>query len=224
MLAMKSTLSFVLIACLLTSPFAGCATSRGPRQIDEVRPGLEPPTWDWSRVGEIRPATEIVVTTARSEPQIRYFVMADESRIITLNLTNATMPAASARVLRDLASQHPGYFTALGTTGTIAQGNVRIGRDGLFVANRKVADLEQIVETIARDHVSEIRGTVVARGSVAGAVLGGWIGFAVGAVPALGGAPDAIAWLVLASAVGVGGFLGFHWSSHETEGIVYRAR
>ena len=52
--------------------------------------------------------------------------------------------------------------------------NVRVGRDGVFVAGGKVADLGQVVQVIARDDVAEIRGPVVARGSVLGGVLGGW--------------------------------------------------
>ena len=85
-----------------------------------------------------------------------------------------------------------------------------------------VADLGQIVETIARSDVTEIRGPVVARGSVLGAVLGGWLGFAVGVVPGLGGASTGAAWSLLIGSMTGGAFLGFHWSSRETEGVIYR--
>jgi hypothetical protein len=65
---------------------------------------------------------------------------------------------------------NPESFGALDRTGTLAQDNVRIGRDGLFVADRKVADLSQVVETITPNEVSEIWGPVVARGSVLGTI------------------------------------------------------
>jgi hypothetical protein len=42
-------------------------------------------------------------------------------------------------------------------------------------------------------------------------------------VPALGGAPEGAAWLLLTGSVAIGGFLGHHWSSHQTDGVVYRA-
>jgi hypothetical protein len=142
---------------------------------------------------------------------------------MVLNLTNPTLPAASIRTLRDIAAQHPENVAALNRTGALAQDNVRIGRDGLFIADRKVADLAQVVETIVPNDVSEIWGPVVARGSVLGTVLGGWLGFAVGAIPALGGASDEVAWLVLIGSIAAGSYLGFRWSSHETEGIVYKA-
>jgi hypothetical protein len=150
-------------------------------------------------------------------------VAADELALIVLNLTQPGLPSGAMRILRDMASQHPEYFVAVQKSGTFAQDDVRIGRDGLFVADQRIADLEQIVESIARSDVSEIRGPVVARGSVPGALLGGWLGFAVGAVPALGGAAEGAAWLLLIGSAAIGAFLGNHWSSHQTEGVVYRA-
>jgi hypothetical protein len=220
---MKLMRSIVVGVCLSAWLFSACATGRGPRQLtDATRRGASVES-NWARVSQLAPAAEVVVTTRGSPPRSRQFVVADELALIVLNLTHPALPPASARVLRDMASQHPEYFAAVQKSGTFAQDDVRIGRDGLFVANSRIADLEQVVERIARNDVSEIRGPVVARGSVLGAVLGGWIGFAVGAVPALGGTQEGIAWLVLTGSVSIGAFLGNHWSSHQTEGIVYRA-
>jgi hypothetical protein len=165
----------------------------------------------------------LVVTVKGSQSGSRYFVLADDSALTVLNLTEPTLPPTSRRVLRDMAAHHPEYFAAIQTAGTFGQDNVRVGRDGLFVADRKIADLAQVVQTIARNEVVEIRGPVVARGSVLGTVVGGWLGFGVGVVPGLGGLSPPAAWLVLIGSVSVGGYLGFHSSSHETEGIVYRA-
>lgn len=219
---MKSALAIVLVTCLVTSSLAGCATTRGPRRIDEGHVGGPSPS-DWSRVRELAPAAEVVVTAKGSQPGSRYFVLADESGLTVLNLSDPALPGASTRVLRDMASQHPEYFAAMQKSGAFGQGNVRAGRDGVFVAGRKVADLGQVVETLARDDVSEITGPVVARGSVPGTVLGGWLGFCVGVVPGLGGAPAVLTWTLLIGSVALGGYLGFHWSGHETEGVIYRA-
>ena len=174
-------------------------------------------------MGELVPAAEVVVTVRGSQPGSRYFVVTDEFTLTVLNLTDPTLPAVSTRVLRDMASHHSESFAAIQASGSLVEGNVRVGRDGLFVADRKVAALGQVVETIARNDVTEIRGPVVARGSVLGAVLGGWLGFGVGVVPGLGGASRVLALPLLIGSVVGGGFLGFHWSSHQTEGIVYRA-
>ena len=102
--------------------------------------------------------------------------------------------------------------------------NVRIGRDGLFIDDRFIPPLERIVETVARDAVQEVQGPVVARGSVAGVMLGGWLGFSVGVVPGLGGAPAGAAAPALVASTVVGGLLGSRWSSHTSQGLVYRAR
>jgi hypothetical protein len=211
------------IVTILVAPLAACATSRGPRQIDAVEANGTPTIWAWSRVGELAPGTEVMVTARGVPPRDRYFVLADEFAVTVLNLADATLAGASTRTLRDMASHHPEYFAAMQTGGTFGQDNVRLGRDGVFVANRKVAELGQVVETIARNEISEIRGPVIARGSVPGAILGGWLGFAVGVVPALGGAAKVVAWPVLIGSVAGGGFLGYRWSSHEAEGIIYRA-
>ena len=221
--AMKSTLSVVVIACLIASPLAACAARRGPRQIDSTFGSGTEPASNWSRVSQLAPAVEISLTVKGSPPGTRFFVMANESVLVALNLTFPTLPATSVRVLREMAATRPDYLVAAQRAGAFRQENVLVGRDGVFVADRKVADLNQVVETVARNDVSEIWGPVVARGSVAGTVLGGWLGFAIGAVPALGGAPEGVAWLLLMSSTAFGGYFGFRWSSHETEGIVYRA-
>ena len=146
----------------------------------------------------------IDVTTRNAGQGSRYFVAADDGVLIVLNLTEPT-------------------FVTMQKTGALSQNDVRIGRDGLFVADRRIADFERVVEAIARNDVKEIWGPVVARGSTIGAVFGGWVGFAVGVVPGLGGASQGVAWLWLIGSVATGGYLGSHWSSHETEGLVYQA-
>jgi len=215
-----SVISLVVAACLMASPLAGCATARGPRRIDVDVPGAPA---GWSRVREVTRAAQIEVTIRGSQPEARYFVMADDSRLVVLNLSNLQIPAASIRALRTIAAQRPEHFAALQPAETIARENVRIGREGLFVADRKIADRDQVVQAISRDVVTEIRGPVVARGSVFGTVIGGFLGFAVGAVPALGGASESAAGLALVGSVLVGSTLGFRSSSHETDGVVYRA-
>jgi hypothetical protein len=220
---MRSATSVLVVAAIIASPFAGCATAHGPRQIDEALAYSGSQALTWSRVSEIEPGAEITVTTKNGGSGPRYFVLADRARLMVLNLTDPTLPAASTRILRAIVIQHPESFVALDRTGTLAQDNVRIGRDGLFVADRKVADLSQVVETITPNDVSDIWGPVVARGSVLGTILGGWVGFAVGVIPGLGGASDEVAWLVVIGSIAAGSYLGFHWSSHETEGLVYKA-
>jgi hypothetical protein len=217
----RSTLAVAVVACLIAAPIAGCATNRAPRQIDDNPFASGPVSWNWGRVMEITPAAEIVVSTQGSQ-RARYFVSATESALIVLNLANPELPTAFARVLRDMAVHHPEYFRTKDTAGTLVQDKVRFGRDGLFVANRKIADHDQVVETFSRSEVKEIWGAVVARGSLPGTALGGWIGFAIGVVPGLGGSSEGAAWAVSIASAAVGASLGFRWSTHQTEGLIYR--
>jgi hypothetical protein len=208
----------LVIVCLVASSLpAGCATIGGPHRVAAGTPSES----DWSRVGELAPGAEIAVTIRGSPSGSRYFVRTDQSAITVLNLTGPTLPDTARRALRELASR--GLLAGIQQSGTLQQDKVSVGRDGVFVANRRVADLGQVVTTIARTDVATIRGPVVARGSVLGTVLGGWLGFSIGVVPALGGASAAVAWPVLIGSVAAGAFLGSHWSSHETEGVIYRA-
>jgi hypothetical protein len=68
-------------------------------------------------------AAEIMVTTKNGGSGPRYFVLADRARLMVLNLTDSTLPAASTRILRAIVVQHPESFGALDRTGTLAQDN-----------------------------------------------------------------------------------------------------
>lgn len=85
-----------------------------------------------------------------------------------------------------MASDHPERFSYDRTNfvGT----HLRIGPDGVFVADQRVADAGQIVERIARDDVRSIVRPVRRRGSkwgaVGGAAVGAWLGVGVAVVQA----------------------------------------
>ncbi len=211
-----------IAACLIAAISGGCATARGPAQLGSTLAAGASET-DWSRVRQLAPAAEIFVTLQGSQARSRQFVAADESNVIALNLGAAALPPEAARTLRDMAAHNPERLVALRNGGAFQQGRVRIGRDGLFVDERRIAAFDEVIETSARSSVRLIEGPVVVRGSVAGSVIGAWLGFSVGVIPALGGASEGVAWLVLAGSVAAGGYLGHHWSRHTTDGLVYRA-
>ena len=117
----------------------------------------------------------------------------------------------------------PDRLVAAERSGELQQGEIRISRDGVLIDGRRVAAYSDVVEPIARERVVRVEGPVVARGSIGGRLLGSWLGFAVGVVPALGGAPDGVAWAVLAGSIAAGAYFGNRWSRHTTDGIVYVA-
>jgi hypothetical protein len=181
---------------------------------------------NWSRVRTIVPGADIIVTLKGTPPATRYFVAADGSSLTVLNLTDPALPRTVTHRLRSVASNHPGYFTAEKIAFVDVDREIRVGPDGVFVAARRIADLEQIVERIASDHVVEISSPVRTRGSVelavTGVVAGSLVGFLV-SLDAGGTHGDplrktAILWLPVAA-----GLLGYHAFHHKVGGVIYRA-
>ncbi len=211
-----------LMAAVAVVPLLGCASATGPRQLRITSGAAPPEAADWSRVRALPPATPVWVTVRGSEPCAYWMVQSDAASLIVLNLAEQVVPTPAARVLLTMAKDHPDWFASRSQGGAFERERVRIGRDGLFVADRHVAEFAHIVQSITRDTIIEIRGPVVARGSVLGAVVGAWAGFSIGVVPGLGGAPGGAAWSALIGSTVGGGVLGSHWSSHRTDGLVYR--
>jgi hypothetical protein len=214
---MRHTLVFVL-GCVLAACLTGCATAYGPRQVDDYATYAM-----WSRVGELRPGSEIEVATTNTLLRDRIFVSADAADVTVLSLDDPALPSSASRALRYMARRQPEHFAAMQTGSSLEHDRVRLGRDGLFVADRRIAAFADMVERLPRAAVREIRGPVVARGSVPGTILGAYLGFCVGVLPGLGGAKPGVAWTFITSSTSVGGWLGHRWSSHAEEGVIYRA-
>jgi hypothetical protein len=134
---------------------------------------------NWLRIRTIAPGSEIVLTANGAPPDRRYFVLVDESELTFLNLTDPTLPRAARDVLRDVVSDHPEYFPAAqqGKTFRLEE-NVHLGPDGVFLGGLKVAELDQVVQQIARNSVSEI--SVVTRATRRGIKWGSLIGTGAG--------------------------------------------
>jgi hypothetical protein len=206
-----------------------------PSSIESIQQGRKAGLSDWSRVRKIVSGTEIIVIVTGLRPAKRYLVTLDESQLIVLNLTDPALPAAARDMLRDAASHHPEYITAAQTGGTfVLQKSVHVGPDGVFVADRKVADLTQVVETIGRHDVVEINTAERERNRLGcvGAGYAGWLlgvpvgGMAGGMIGATGHSDGAIFGGMALGAI-VGGLTGANWlyhkCRHKSEEVIYRA-
>ena len=208
----------LMVVGVLTASLTGCATAHGPLLVDD-----DVTMSTWSRVAELQSGAQITVATSSTPERVRVFVTADAAGVTVLNVDVPSLPPAAIAALRDMTTHHPEHFAANKAGGSFEQDRVRLGRDGLFVAGRRIAGYAQVIETLPRETIREIRGPVVARGSVAGTILGGWLGFCVGVVPGLGSAKTGVAGATLVGGVGLGGWLGNRWSNHTVEDVVYRA-
>jgi hypothetical protein len=205
------------IARVLTSE-AGrlAAIAEPPSAIRAVELGGAPARSDWTPVRQLRPGGEIVMTVKGSHSGNRYFVLADESALTVLNLTDPTLPGAARNVLRGMATYHTSFFAAPSQVSeSFEERDVRVGRNGVFVAGRKVTDLGQVVEHIARTDVLEIqRRRPGALSKVRrGALIGVLAGVALGVVAAHGicgqgedscGAPFVVGFTGAGAGIGAG--------------------
>jgi len=104
-----------------------------------------------------------------------------------LNTGVPALPTAARNVLRSLASTHPEYFLAAQKGGEFElEKNVRLGPDGVFIADRKAAGLAQVVEQYGRQDIAEIR-TAAVESNAAGCAFAGYLGGGI-----IGGVPGAI--------------------------------
>jgi hypothetical protein len=116
----------------------------------------------WLRLRTLEPGTAITVTVQGSPPGKRYVVLADEASLIVLDLAYPGLPTAAARILRDMATSHPEYFAEVHAR-VFGDRDLRVGPSGVFLADQKVAELEQVVERISRTDVEAGTSIIVTR-------------------------------------------------------------
>ena len=189
----------------------------------------------WSRLRKLAPGTELIVTIRGSLPGDRYAVAWDASALTVLKLAAPTLPAVAKDVLREVASTHPEYFPAAQKGQLfVLDRSVNVGPRGVFVDGRKIANLQQVIETSARQEVAEIKTRQKGRG-VWGHLgpVGGYLVGAIGAGYLAGFACQArlgrnrcdTGTFLTGMLVGgiAGGGYGFRAANRESEGSIYRA-
>ena len=84
----------------------------------------------------------------------RYFVQLSDSELVVLNLSDAELPK---RQLIEMAKDNPKWMADTGKS-SYKDNNLRIGPDGVFVRDKKVGNLDDIVLHIPRAKVTAIKG------------------------------------------------------------------
>jgi hypothetical protein len=186
---------------------------------------------NWRRVSRLDAGEPILVTTRDVRSADRLFVSADGAGVTTLNLTDPSVPDEAARELRHVAEQHPEYLDGARAGRGFKWNNVRVLSDGVFVGDRKVAELQQVLETPSRSEVAEVARLRRGRGFWGHAgLLGGYFVGAMGAVVVMGFAcqaircenPDSAGMVALLTGGIAGGAYGAYAARRETEEVVYR--
>jgi hypothetical protein len=140
---------FVFLVSMSLGASALAATNvalRGTGSLSEVDAAT------WKRLQRFDPGARVKVTVGGAAAVERYFVMADEKELIVLNLTASNLPK---RQLRNMAADNPAWIAGTSQT-TYRDNNLRIGPDGVFVRDQKIADLAEVVERIPRERITEV--------------------------------------------------------------------
>jgi hypothetical protein len=238
---MRSAVSFTLITSLIASAVPVVA-QQNIREVGPITRSITPEAArfatvqqsnpvdsQWSRVRKLAPGTELIVTVQGAPLANRYFVAGDESDLTVLNVEALALAGAASDVLRDLASTHPEYFLAARKGGRFElEKNVRMGPDGVFVADRKAADLAQVVEQHGRRDISEIKTAAVESNPVGCAFAGYYGGGLVGGLPGaiIGGAvgrDTGPALLGMVVGWSIGAVYVYRKCRHKPEKVIYCA-
>jgi len=164
----KSTLSLALAAALATSPVPGSAEALHPvpnplagvaaralAQRPVQRRSQSPADGAWSRLRHLKPGTDIVVTTRTAPAATRLFVAATDDALAVVDARNPALPPEARRFLLHVVADYPAYF-ASSQPGTLTRDGARIGPDGLFLGNRRLAGREEIVQHLERADVVDV--------------------------------------------------------------------
>jgi len=187
---------------------------------------------EWSRVRRLEPGGAITLTIDGAQPAEHVFVSADANGLTILSPDGPGLPSSVARTLRRLAEQQPAILETASKGGTVLVDNLRLTSGGVFVGDRKLADLESVVRTIARPEVAEISVRRQGRGfwGHLGALGGGFVGamaagYGAGAVcsAAAGRQRCDSGGFMVGMVVGglAGGGYGFHAARREVEERAY---
>jgi len=105
---------------------------------------LDDPTTVYKRAKQLAPGTRVTVTVTGATPVERYFVLIDTVELVVLKLD---APGIPKRRLLNMAIDNASWMAA--TYRTIYKDNdIRVGPDGVFVKEKKIADLKDVVERI----------------------------------------------------------------------------
>jgi len=107
----------------------------------------------WKRVQRLDPGARVKITLEGAAPVERYFVQVNDTKLIVLNLSAPDLPK---RQLLNMAIDNPSWIAGTSQT-TYRDNSLRIGPDGLFVKDKKVAELNQVVEWIPREKVTAVQ-------------------------------------------------------------------
>jgi len=113
---------------------------------------LDDPTVVYKRTKKLEPGTRITVAVSGAPPVDGYFVLIDSVELVVLKLDAPGLPK---RRLLNMAIDNAAWMAATYRT-TYKDGDIRVGPDGMFVKEKKICELTDVVQRIPREKIVSI--------------------------------------------------------------------
>jgi hypothetical protein len=191
------TTSIVAALSLISAPSAAAQASsqagKGPlalaidRSIDRLSTTRAAsggvPATGWDAVTTLRGGTEVLLRTNGGIDGRRAFVFADVAELVVLNLSHPALTHAARERLRDIGVDQPVALLAARQHTIVSDRTISVGAGVISESGRALAPLGEVVQTIPRSAVREIRLERTG-GSKVGAAVGATAGIVAGLLTA----------------------------------------
>jgi hypothetical protein len=173
---MRTAISLLLIVTVTGSADSALA--------DSVLGLQEPTVGTWADVQHVASGTEVFFTDRNNSNAQRVFLGADGLALYLVDPAALRLSRTVERELREIVAADAAQILAGGTVESV-NGDVRIGRDGLFVMNRKLGEWSEVVQRVDRGDLQELSSASTRRGlsaletTGAGAAIGAGVGLAL---------------------------------------------
>jgi hypothetical protein len=191
----RFTPSIVALSLIFAPPAAAqlrSQTGGGPlaaaidRNIDRLsatRPVPAESFTDWDEVTNLREGTGIRLRTNSGIDGQRTFVFADRAELVVLDLSHPALTASVRERLRDIAVDQPAALLAARQHTIVSDRTISVGAGVLSESGHVLVPLDEVLQTIPRSAVREIR-LERTRGSKVGAAVGAAAGIVAGLLTA----------------------------------------
>ena len=138
---------------------------------------------DWGDVSALRRGQEIAL---RADPAIdgrRSFVFATDTELVVLHLRHPSLPDSVRKRLREMSIDQPASLLAARGRVIVSDRAISVGAGVISESGRTLVPLHEVLQTIPRGDVREIR-IERTRGSKVGAAVGATAGLVAGILTA----------------------------------------
>lgn len=160
------------------------AIDRNIDRLSATRPAPDGfPATNWDSVTTLRGGTEVLLRTNSGIEGQRMFVFADGAELVVLNLSHPALTRSARKGLRDIGVDQPVALLGARQHTIVRDRTISVGAGVISESGRVLMPLGEVLQTIPRGAVREIR-LERKRGSKVGAAVGATAGIVAGLLTA----------------------------------------